>query len=321
MATTKGSTRVTETPAIATPPPTNGNTVTTLKFTYPAKKELSSSGTIQVTLGSLVPLDETSIPNAALAMRELDEDNVTALYYAYKAGKTIPPPLVQQSSEGNLVVGGMHRREALHRIADEQGLNWDDQSIEVKPTHFTTQRELLNAAYLDNFGNGLGASRTSRSRYALQLMAWDAEDGYPGEKPLSIHKAAEMAGCSHVAVIKMRDKLAGKPKTSKMVDTLLSPEDNAEIEAMHAEQASQPELVTDTQAALNKAAKTMFTSLAQVFALNPNVNELATLFRNFITKDTEKEVTAISLAMQAVTMNRTVVTMNRTFEQRPGTTK
>jgi hypothetical protein len=314
MATTKGSTKVTDTPAIATPPPTNGNAVTALKFTYPAKKELSSSGTIQVALGSLVPLDETSIPNAELAMRELDENNVVALYYAYKTGKTIPPLLIQQSSEGNIIVGGMHRREALTRIAQEQGLEVETQSIEVKPAHLNTQREVLNAAYLDNFSNGLGASGTSRSRYALQLIAWDAEDGYPGGKPMSLHKAAEIAGCTHQAVMKMRDKLAGKPKTKKMVDTLLTPEDEAEIAAMHTEEASQPELVTDTQAALNKAAKTMFTSLAQVFAINPNVNELAVLFRNFITKDTEKEVTAISLAMQAVTMNRT-------FGQRPGTTK
>lgn len=295
-------------------PSPDGNAVTPFVFKHPSKKDLTKDGTIMIPLSSLVSLDETSIPDAERAMREIDENNVYSLFCAYEAGKSVPPVLIQQSSEGNILVGGYHRMAAMNRLVTENNGN-PDMFIEATPGHFTSIRELLNAAYIDNFGNGLGAAKTSRSRYALQLMAWDAEDGYPGEKPLSIRAAAKLAGVTHVAVMEMRDKLAGKPKTKKMVDTLLSPEDQVEMDAYHAaETAATEEAVVDPSIAMNKATKQMFTSLAQVFALNPNVNELATLFRNFIGKDDEKAVTAISLAMQAVTMNRT-------FGQKPGITK
>lgn len=314
--TTKKSATIVTTEAPA--PNSNGNLVTSppaIKFTYPVKRDIATDGTISVPLSSLVSLDDTTIVNAESAMREIDENNVYQFYLSYEAGKPVPPMLVQQSNEGNILVGGYHRRAAMNRLVTETNGN-PDMLIQVKPAHFTTAREVLNAAYIDNFSNGLGASEGSRSRYALQLMKWDAEDGYPDGKPMSYHKAARLAGVSHVAVLKMRDKLAGKPKTRKMVDTLLSPEDQAEIDAYHAigggtENNLEP---PDPAIALNKAAKQMFTSLAQVYALNSNVNELATLFRNFIGKDDTQAVTTIALAFQAVTMDRS-------FGVRPGTKK
>ena len=295
-------------PDIPETPASNGNQVAQIKFTYPAKKNISPDGTILIPLSSLVSLDQTTIPNAEAAMRELDENNVYQFFLAYEAGRPVPPVLVQQSSEGNILIGGYHRRAAMSRLFTQLNTN-PDMPIQVKPAHFTTAREVLNAAYIDNFSNGLGASYTSRSRYALQLLAWDKEDGYPDGKPMSLHKAAALAGITHQAVMKMRDKLAGRVKTKKMVDTLLSPEDQAEYEAYQADRAETAKEETtvsspDPQAALSKAVKQMFTSLAQIYALNKNINELATHFRNYVGKDDTDMVATLSLALQAVTMDR-----------------
>ncbi|SRR6266567_1469003 len=192
--------------------------------------DVSEEGIIQVALSSLINLDATPIKNARYAMREINQAHKAALKIAYERGDDMPAITVVPSTMGYIVVDGNHRWAAMESIVSEavgifkkEDITPEKQAmlvekrqssvLYVSPLNGMTERAILQYAFEANLRNGLPSSENSRSRYAIWLL----EDAREHGDKLSLRQAAMIAGVSHVAVIKMRDREANK--ANKMVDT------------------------------------------------------------------------------------------------------
>ena len=186
-----------------------------------------------VLLADLIPLDVTPIPNARLAMRELNQQHLEHMRIGYEQNPANFPPIdVQQSTWGYIVVDGYHRwqiivdelEKHLKKMGDHEyeanaeGLR-GTVKVSVNLLNITNPRDLVKAAFQANLNHGLPATDASRGRYGLWLMEVAKEEGHP----ISMRQAALMAGCSHVALSRLAKRI--REKDAKMIDSFMSPED------------------------------------------------------------------------------------------------
>lgn len=115
---------------------------------------------ILVPLKELLSLQDAHITGADLVQRALNEAQVTSLRMADPA--SWPKIVLTRTDIGLVIIDGYHRREAARRRKHTEILA----SIRA----FTTEDEVIEAAFQANIGHGLPASATTRSDYAYWLF-------------------------------------------------------------------------------------------------------------------------------------------------------
>lgn len=216
---------------------------------------VQGSGLIEMSLSSLVPLDAGFIPDGDYAMRKIDENHCKRLLIAIENGDTLPPISATLTNYGTVVYDGYHRWEAYSRhmkngllaegristldpdkqtAEDKQAIDEAYQTylVMVEEKDFESVAQLIKAAFEANLKHGLGSADPSRSRYGLWLFKYQQDIG----QPISFREAARQAGVQYGTLCVARDRALGKKKHPKMVDALVSPEDEEEIKLALAEQ-------------------------------------------------------------------------------------
>ncbi len=218
------------------------NPVKTTKREETALLVSLKKGVVRLALGALVPLEKTTIKDAKTAMRSVNKKHLASLLTASE--NEIPPIIVQNTTDGFVIVDGYHRYARAIRLARRQflaqsrphmidpesgqpseelaGIESDKpqeenafiarQTIRAETVNCASIFELLNMAYTANFKHGLPASESSRSRYGFWLFTELANAG----TPISIREAGRRSGVSHVAIQHYRD--AKVRETEKMED-------------------------------------------------------------------------------------------------------
>lgn len=196
----------------------------TPKFTF------RHSNATECMLGDLTPLDTTGLPNAKYAMREINNEHVEHLRFAYEQGDVLPPlKVVAGNLDGKdvfVVYDGYHRWRALTdgirlTMADEKGNVSDEKAFTEAVNHYpvdilvrnnVTPRELIKLAFEANYGNGLPISNGGRSRYGM----WLIEDARANGGKLSQVDAARIARVEVHALRMYIKRQLDKSKNTKM---------------------------------------------------------------------------------------------------------
>jgi ParB-like chromosome segregation protein Spo0J len=148
----------------------------------------------------LVPIDQlhsmkdVDIRSADIAMRELQDTQLQG--FIMSNPNKWPPVVVTWTDQGHVLVGGAHRAKA----AELKGMK----EIRAICKSFTSEIDLIRAAYGDNRRHGLPHSAESRSNYARWL-----HEQFPAMKQDEI---AEEAGITQPTV---SIALKRKPKKTK----------------------------------------------------------------------------------------------------------
>lgn len=205
-------------------------------------------------LSDLMPLDETGLKSANVAMRDIIPENVANLRRSYREGASIPPLTVVWSNRQKFVpTDGNHRWEAQAKnLMEDLGLNPDDKasakdprfieamgqtlvSIEVVNSykgHTLTNNDVIEMAFTANFTHGAPASTYGRTSYAIWWMERYVEEH--GKPYHGIQQdACRVAGVDKTALSKAlrRAKDKAEAKLKQPVDfTFLPAEDQDELD-------------------------------------------------------------------------------------------
>lgn len=282
-------------------------------------KVLRKEGSIKVTnvsLASIVALDDTPIDDAEESMRRIDTQHVEHIFMAMQDGDSMPAMRVQFCVDRNapctIMVDGYHRWAAYERLVLESVKTTelyqnakDDTAklavlnaarkefkVVVEPLDCQTERVLLYEASMANLKNGLPMSDQSRTQLAIRLIKWAKQDG----KTLSIREAGRLSRVSHVAIIKQLAR--DKKKAERMQDFIgvLPEEELKELES------SQLSLEKQEQAdELGKATKALFNSIHRVFLQLSEPELLLKYLESSVTTDNATEVRVIADVCMALT--------------------
>lgn len=210
---------------------------------------IDESGLIQVPLAALNPLDDGVFPDGEYAMRKIDPDHSDRLYFALQNGDELPPMIGTLTNYGLYILDGNHRWDAyvrymkllmhtqgrLSTLDPERYTEEDKQAIAdemhvfmvwVDEVVFPSTTDAIDFAFQANMKHGLPTSQQSRARYGLWLFKRMQDLG----TPITLREAARRVGVKHQTLTVTRDRMLGKKKHPKMVDTLLSEEDEEFLE-------------------------------------------------------------------------------------------
>lgn len=208
----------------------------------------------QVQLGQIISIDKTDIPDAKLAVRNLNRDNLNSLILADP--EKVPPIKVQMATfDGNSVAvcyDGLHRasrgialaRLDYNKFADREDKEVDEiefldslplpgldetafingQTIWCEAANFKTSLQLMQAAFVANKDHGLTSSKETRTKHAVWLLT--------NKLAKNKREAGRMAGCTHVAIIhymnaKVRAKSEDEMSASEKAEKTQKDKDNA----------------------------------------------------------------------------------------------
>lgn len=274
-----------------------------------------------VTLAELIALDATPIPNAGMAMRKINKDNVESLMFAYESGSDVPPIEIVGSTWGMIVLNGYHRQDAMEELVKREFLTPDGKLapdgkeqyeraltqfvIEYKPYHgqngyAPTEEDILNYATFANLKNGLQVSKENRSRLAL----WYQERERAAGRDISYRKLAPMFGVSFVAISRQaaRDLAKAHPELAHKgrlpADVVVSELDRAEIQGAMAELAEKEASKADP---LETACKQLVKTCAFIYNQVDSADDFTLYLQDFIkTSDDFYATQFVTAALQGI---------------------
>lgn len=134
-----------------------------------------------------------SLPNGVIVMRPLNEAHLATILEMET--DQLPPIEVVLMQEGFLVIDGYHRLERAKRKGEP--------TIRCHTGTYTSEYQVMYAAFQANMQHGLPANSITRTAFALWLYLTPDELG----NTLSMRAAAKKAGISEQAVSKAYKKL------------------------------------------------------------------------------------------------------------------
>lgn len=161
---------------------------------------------VRVPLEELHSLRDAHIPGADLAQRPLNEAQVISLAMADPA--SWPAVVLTRTSLGLVVIDGYHRREAGKRRRLSELL------ADIRP--FTSENEVIEAAFQANLTHGVPANATTRSDYAYWLFRT-----YPEMKQVEIAKKVGLKPPTVNTAIKRRERERKKAEAEQRRQELL----------------------------------------------------------------------------------------------------
>lgn len=176
----------------------------------------------------MVPLDqlhtmkEAGISRADLATRDLNDLQVQG--FMMSNPHKWPPITVTWTDLGHVLVGGAHREKA----AENKGMT----EIRAICKAFTSEIDLIRAAYGDNRKNGLPVSAENRSDYARWL-----HEQFPKMSQDDIAEEAGITQPTVSAALKRKPKKSKQPETPAPGPQLIQPEPEPSAEEKMRESA------------------------------------------------------------------------------------
>lgn len=210
---------------------------------------IPGSGTLPLPIAALMPLDNGLFPDGEYATRKIDQDHVAGMVTTLQNGEYLPPISTVLTNYGSFILDGLHRYTAhieymkilmhvqggLSTLDEDKQTDTDRQNIvdamqrytvDVEELDFETPGDAINYAFQANAKHGLKQSQQSKAQYGLWLYKWMKEKG----TPMSLRAIASKLGIKHQTLTVTRDRLLKLKKTPKMVDAMLSQDDEQFLE-------------------------------------------------------------------------------------------